>query len=147
MQRIKFAVGVVIVAPLFGQLQSRPEVLQLGLKQAVEMALAPEGSTRGKLAEEALKQAEARRLEARAALLPDLEGYVQDQNETNNLKAIGFHFPTSPIPGFSIPTFVGPFNVLDVRASCRGGREGGQRGNARSGDRPGSARLFDRFAR
>jgi outer membrane protein TolC len=98
-------------------LQSRPQVLQLSLKQAVEMALAPEGSTRVKLAEEAMKQAEARRLEARAALLPDLEGYLQDQNETNNLKAIGFHFPSSPIPGFSIPTFVGPFNVLDVRAT------------------------------
>ena len=117
MQRIKLAIGLVTIAPLFAQLQSRPPVLQLSLKQAVEMALAPEGSTRVKLAEEAMKQAEARRLEARAALLPDLEGYLQDQNETNNLKAIGFHFPSSPIPGFSIPTFVGPFNVLDVRAT------------------------------
>jgi outer membrane protein TolC len=117
MQRIKLAIGLVSIAPLFAQLQSRPQVLQLSLKQAVEMALAPEGSTRVKLAEEAMKQAEARRLEARAALLPDLEGYLQDQNETNNLKAIGFHFPSSPIPGFSIPTFVGPFNVLDVRAT------------------------------
>ena len=30
-------------APLFGQLQNRPQVLQLSLKQAVDMALAPEG--------------------------------------------------------------------------------------------------------
>ena len=117
MQRTKLAIGLVASVPLFAQLQSRPPVLQLSLKQAVEMALAPEGSTRVKLAEEALKEAEVRRLEARAALLPDLEGYVQDQNETNNLKAIGFKFPTSPIPGFTIPTFVGPFNVLDVRAT------------------------------
>jgi outer membrane protein len=117
MQRIKLAIGLVTIAPLFAQLQSRPQVLQLSLKQAVEMALAPEGSTRVKLAEEALKEAEARRLEARAALLPDLEGYLQDQNETNNLKAIGFKFPTIPIPGFTVPTFVGPFNVLDVRAT------------------------------
>ena len=117
MQRIKLAIGLVTIAPLFAQLQSRPQVLQLSLKQAVEMALAPEGSTRVKLAEEAMKQAEARRLEARAALLPDLEGYLQDQSETNNLKAFGFKFPTIPIPGFSIPTFVGPFDVLDVRAT------------------------------
>jgi len=117
MQRIKLAIGLVIIAPLFAQLQSRPPVLQLSLKQAVEMALAPEGSTRVKLAEEAMKQAEARRLEARAALLPDLEGYIQDQSETNNLKAFGFRFNTFAIPGFSIPTFVGPFNVLDVRAT------------------------------
>jgi outer membrane protein TolC len=117
MQRIKFVIGLVVMVPLFAQLQSRPPVLQLSLKQAVEMALAPEGSTRVKLAEEALKEAEARRLEARAALLPDLEGYIQDENETNNLKAFGFRFPTFPIPGFTIPTFVGPFNVLDVRAT------------------------------
>ncbi len=117
MQHIKLAIGLVGVAPLFAQLQSRPPVLQLGLKQAVEMALAPEGSTRVKLAEEATKQAEARRLEARAALLPDLEGYIQDQSETNNLRAFGFTFTKIPIPGFSIPTFVGPFDVFDVRAS------------------------------
>ena len=117
MQRIKLAIGLVTIAPLFAQLQSRPQVLQLSLKQAVEMALAPEGSTRVKLAEEAMKQAEARRLEARAALLPDLEGYIQDQSETNNLKAFGFKFNTPPIPGFTIPTFVGPFDVLDVRAT------------------------------
>jgi outer membrane protein len=117
MQRINLAIGLVIIAPLFAQLQSRPPVLQLSLNQAVEMALAPEGSTRVKLAEEAMKQAEARRLEARAALLPDLEGYIQDQSETNNLKAFGFRFNTFAIPGFSIPTFVGPFNVFDVRAT------------------------------
>src|ERR1700720_4291044 len=108
MQRIKLAIGLVAVAPLFAQLQSRPPVLQLSLKQAVEMALAPEGSTRVKLAEEAMKQAEARRLEARAALLPDLEGYIQDQSETNNLKAFGFRVDAPPIPGFSVPAFVGP---------------------------------------
>lgn len=117
MLRIRIGIGLFSVFPVFAQLQSRPEVLQLSMKQAVEMALAPEGSTRVKLAEEAMKQADARRLEARAALLPDLEGYLQDQSETNNLKAFGFRFPTIPIPGFTIPTFVGPFDVLDVRAT------------------------------
>ena len=117
MQRVKLAIGLIAIVPLVAQLQSRPPVLELSLKQAVEMALAPEGSTRVKLAEEALKEAEARRLEARAALLPDLEGYIQDQSETNNLKAFGFRFNTFAIPGFSIPTFVGPFNVFDVRAT------------------------------
>src|SRR5579864_7734089 len=117
MQRIKLAIGFVSIAPLFAQLQTRPEILQLSLRQAVELALAPEGSTRVKLAEEAMKHAEARRLEARAVLLPDLEGYIQDQSETNNLKAFGFRFPTIPIAGFSIPTLVGPLDVLDVRAA------------------------------
>lgn len=106
-----------IVPPLFAQLQNRPPVLQLSLKQAVEIALAPEGNTRVKLAEEDLKQAEARANESRAALLPDFEAYTQYQNETANLKAFGFQFPNVPIPGFSIPTFVGPFGVFDARAS------------------------------
>jgi outer membrane protein len=111
-----------IAAPLLAQapsdqLQTRPPILQLTLKQAVQLALAPEGSTRVKLAEETLKQAESRAGQSRAALLPDFEGYFQYQNETNNLKAFGFNFPKIPIAGFSIPTFVGPFDVLDGRAS------------------------------
>jgi len=106
-----------MVSPLFAQLQNRPPVLQLTLKHAVEIALAPEGSTRVKLAEEDLKQAQSRADQSRAALFPDFEGYIQDQSETNNLKAFGFHFPNIPIPGFTIPTFVGPFDVFDVRAS------------------------------
>jgi outer membrane protein len=99
------------------QLLTRPPVLQLTLKHAVELALTPEGSTRVKLAEEDLKQAESRSGESRAALLPDFEGSLEYQNETTNLKAFGLTFPHIPIPGFVIPTFVGPYGVLDARAS------------------------------
>ena len=89
----------------------------LTLKQAVDLALAPDGSTRVKLAEEAILQAEARSAEARSSLLPDVEGAISEQNQTRNLKAFGFTFPKLSIPGFSIPTFVGPFDVFDARAS------------------------------
>ena len=107
--------------PLFAQLQSRPEVLQLSLKQAVELALAPEGNTRVRLAIEDLKQAQDRAHESRAALLPDLESYVQYENETNNIKAFGFKFPSVALPGFNfnIPTLLGPFNLLDMRATVQ----------------------------
>jgi outer membrane protein len=113
---------VIAVAPLLAQdpdqqLLIRPPVLQLGLKQAVQLALAPEGNTRVKLAEQDLKQAQSRADQSRAALLPDFEGYIQYQNETANLAAYGFSFSRLPIPGFTIPTFVGPFGVLDARAS------------------------------
>jgi outer membrane protein TolC len=118
---------VLIAAPLLAQdadqqLLSRPPVLQLTLKHAVQLALAPEGSTRVKLAEEDLRQAESRAGESRAALLPDFEGYLQYQNETANLGAYGFNFPKIPIPGVVIPTFVGPFSVLDARASVNQNR-------------------------
>ena len=113
----KFLIAIVAALPLFGQLQTRAPVLQLSLKQAVQLALAPEGSTRVKLAEEDLKQAESRADQSRAALLPDFEGSLQYQNETTNLAAFGLVFPKIPIPGFTIPTFVGPYGVLDARAS------------------------------
>lgn len=99
--------------PVFAQYSP----LKLTLKQAVDIALAPEGNTRVKLAEEALKQTEARSAEVRSALLPDVEGAISEQNQTRNLKAFGFQFPKIPIAGFTIPTFVGPFDVFDARAS------------------------------
>jgi outer membrane protein len=95
----------VIVAPI-----------ELTLKRAVEIAIAPEGSAKVQLALEARRQAESRSDQARAALLPDLSSTLSYQSETRNLAAFGIRF-TSPIPGVQIPTLAGPFNVLDARVS------------------------------
>src|ERR1700681_2466040 len=73
--------------------------LQLSLKRAVEIATSPEGNTRIQLSGEALKQAESRAAQARAALLPDLEAAFSEQNLTRNLAAQGISF-VAPIPGF-----------------------------------------------
>ncbi|HYL38820.1 MAG TPA: TolC family protein [Bryobacteraceae bacterium] len=118
----KYCIAVFLISPAFAQqLQNRPPVLQLSLKQAVEIALAPEGNTRVRLAEEALKQSETQSNQSRAALLPDFESYVQYQNETNNIKAFGFNFSSfiPPIPGLNLnfPSLLGPFSILDVRAN------------------------------
>lgn len=110
-----FWLAVVCIPALADQLQTRPPVLQLSLKQAVAIALAPEGSTRVQLAQESLQQAQSRQAQARAALLPDLEGNLSYQNEVRNLNTAGIQFPS--IPGFHFPTIVGPFDVFDVRAS------------------------------
>ena len=94
--------------------------LQLSLKRAVEVAVSPEGSARIQLADEALKQAQARSLEQRAALLPNLDAAFSDQSRTENLAALGFNskiFSSIPIPGFSFPSFVGPFTTVDARVS------------------------------
>src|SRR5437667_34322 len=110
--RFSALVILALSLPAFSQqLETRPRVLELSLKKAVEIALSPEGSTRLQLAQEALQQTEARQDQARAALLPDLEGQISDQNQTRNLAALGIQFPS--LPGFHIPTVVGPFNVLD----------------------------------
>ena len=93
-------------------------VLRLTMKRAVEMAVSPEGSARIQLADESVKQAQSRAQQARAALLPDLDATIGQQSQTRNLEAVGLGF-NSPVPGFQFPTFVGPFNVFDVRASVR----------------------------
>lgn len=116
MSRILFLLALAC-APVFAdQLQTRPPVLQLSLKQAVTIALSPEGATRVQLAQEALKQAQTQQTQARAALLPDLEGKLSYQNEVFNLKTIGIQLPS--IPGFVFPTITPSFGVFDVRATA-----------------------------
>lgn len=92
--------------------------LPLSLKRAVEIALAPDGSTRAALALESIDQAAQRVIEAKAAFLPSLDAAVQDHRQTTDLKAYGFNF-TFPVPGFSLPSIVGPFSVLDSRATVQ----------------------------
>src|ERR1035438_7173105 len=105
---------------LTASLAMAADPVQLSLKRAVDVAVSPEGSARIQLADEALKQAQARALEQRAALLPNVDAAFSDQNRTENLAALGFNpaiFSAIPIPGFSFPTFVGPFTTVDARVS------------------------------
>ena len=90
--------------------------LELSMKQAVQMALAPDGNARVRLAQEAVKQAQSRSAQARAALLPNLDASVSEQNQTRNLAAFGIKI-NLPIPGFVFPELAGPFSVFDARAS------------------------------
>jgi outer membrane protein TolC len=113
MQCIRIVTLAVSSAALFAQAP-----LNLSLKQAVDLALAPDGNTRVKLAEEAIRQAEARSAESRAALLPNVDGAISEESATRNLNAFGFSFSHIPIPGFVIPTFVGPFDVFDARVNA-----------------------------
>jgi outer membrane protein len=108
---------ILIAAPLlaFAQAPARGP-LQLSLKRAVELATSPEGNTRVQLSGEALKQAQARSAQARAALLPNVDASTAIQNRTQNLAAMGVQVSV-PIPGFRFPTFVGPFTTMDARVS------------------------------
>ena len=92
--------------------------LPLSLKRAVEIALAPDGSTRVALAQEAMEQAAQKVAEAKAAFLPNVDVSITDHRQTTDLQAFGFSFKI-PVPGFSIPAIVGPFNVLDTRATAQ----------------------------
>ena len=98
------------------QMASAAGPIELSLKRAVEVAVSPEGNTKIQLSGEALKQAQSRSAQARAALLPDLEASLTDRDQTANLAAMGIHISV-PIPGFQFPTFVGPFTTMDARAT------------------------------
>jgi outer membrane protein TolC len=91
--------------------------LVLSMKRAVEMAISPEGSTQIQLTGEALKQAQSKSAESRAALLPDVEAAFSDQSRTVNLAAQGLTSIVLPFPGFQFPTLVGPFTTVDARVS------------------------------
>jgi outer membrane protein len=107
---------LIFVSAVWGADQSGEQgPLQLSLKHAVQIATSREGNTNLQLAAEAVKQAQSRSNEARAALLPDMESSFNDQSRTENLSALGIGVKTIPIPGFVFPTFVGPFTTLDVR--------------------------------
>jgi outer membrane protein len=97
--------------------QSQRSVLSLSLKRAVELALSPEGNVQIQLSAEALKQTQARSAQARAALLPNIDSSLIYRDQTVNLKANGLEFNNPMIPGFSFPTFTGPFSVTDARLS------------------------------
>lgn len=90
--------------------------MPLSLNKAVELATAPTGNLRHEIVKQTIAQAEARRRQALGAFLPNLDGSVNASNQTRNLAAFGFNISSS-LP-FTIPTFVGPFTVVDYRATA-----------------------------
>jgi outer membrane protein TolC len=91
--------------PFSGKLSLREAV-----ERAVEFNLGAVGLT------EAVRQARGQAKIARSFLLPNLNASMSETVQQTNLKALGVGF-NSPIPGFSIPAIVGPFNFFDVRAT------------------------------
>lgn len=112
---LKISWMLLAISPLAWAADGARAPLQLSLKRAVELALSPEGSTNIQLSGEALKQAQQRAIESRAALLPDVESSVVYRNQTENLAALGITSVALPVPGFHFPSFVGPFGTFDAR--------------------------------
>jgi outer membrane protein TolC len=84
---------------------------KLGLQDAIKRGLAYNLGETG--ATQALRQAEGQSKAALSSLLPNLNGTVTENVQTTDLKALGFRFS---FPGFSIPSVIGPFNYIDLRA-------------------------------
>jgi len=64
----------------------------------------------------AVRQAQGQSQVARSALLPNASGYLAENLQQTNLAAEGFRIHI-PIPGFSFPTIIGPYNNIDLRGS------------------------------
>ena len=84
---------------------------KLRLWEAIRRGLAYNLGQTG--ATQALRQAEGQSKVARSVLLPNVSGSVTEDVQTTNLQALGLRFS---LPGFSIPSVVGPFNYIDFRA-------------------------------
>jgi outer membrane protein TolC len=64
----------------------------------------------------AVRQAQGQNEIARSALLPNVSGYLAENLAQTNLAAEGLRIHL-PIPGFTFPTIVGPYNNIDLRGS------------------------------
>jgi outer membrane protein TolC len=84
--------------------------LQEAVARAVEFNLGAIGLT------QVVRQSRGQTRVARSSLLPNLNANLSENVEQINLRAQGLRVSV-PIPGFSFPTIVGPFNFFDLRAS------------------------------
>jgi outer membrane protein TolC len=90
--------------------QATGTTLDLSLPEAFDRALRYNlGAIEGR---ENTRAAHAARLRSLNALLANVSGRVSAAVNQINLKALGFNLS---IPGISVPTVVGPFNVTDAR--------------------------------
>ncbi len=87
---------------------------KLSLRDAIERGLRYNLGAVG--IRNAIDQARGESKVARSALLPYLNGNLSETVEQVNLQVYGLRFRL-PVPGFSIPSIVGPFNYFDLRAS------------------------------
>lgn len=88
--------------------EATPEVLNLSLKDAIQMGL--ERNLGTLLTSTGERAARADRMIALARLLPQVHATVNESSEQINIAAFGFQ-PSSGIPGV-----IGPFKVFDSRA-------------------------------
>jgi outer membrane protein len=95
--------------------------LSLSLRDAIRLALSPQGDPAIGMAEESIKIAAAQFREGRGLALPQIDATVSGSNQVLNLAALGLGEVHFPVPGFTFPQSVGPFNTLEARVHVRQG--------------------------
>jgi len=87
---------------------------KLSLRDAIQRGLTYNLGATG--LNRAVRQAQGQTQIARSSLLPNVSGYLAENLTQVNLAAEGFRIHI-PIPGFTFPTIVGPYNNIDLRGS------------------------------
>jgi outer membrane protein TolC len=108
---------VQVLGPYGGSTQGPANALRSGMlsfREAIQRGLEYNLGTIDQM--QAVRQARGQSIAVRSTLLPNLNGYLSETVQQVNLRAFGVRV-NSPIPGFSIPTIVGPFNFFDLRAT------------------------------
>lgn len=107
--------SVQVQGPYGGSSPSTPSPFpgKLTLPDAIERGLGFNLGPAG--LNEALRQARGQSRSSRSALLPNITGFVTEAVQQTNLRATGLRIEV-PVPGFTFPTVVGPFNYTDFRA-------------------------------
>lgn len=92
----------------------QPFTGKLSLREAIQRALNVNLGATG--LNTAMRQAQGQSQIARSALLPNISGYLAENLQQTNLAAEGVRVHI-PIPGYTFPTIVGPFNNIDLRGN------------------------------
>ncbi len=99
-----------VQGPFSGSVPGGPAISdKLSLQDAVKRGLEYNLGTRGLTY--AMRQARGEAAVVRIALMPNVNGSLAETVQQTNLRAEGFRI-SAPIPGFSIPSIVGPFQLL-----------------------------------
>ncbi|HEY6348774.1 MAG TPA: TolC family protein [Candidatus Angelobacter sp.] len=105
--------SIQVQGPFSGSVSGPPFSGKLSLQEAIQRGLRYNlGAVN---LSQAAQQVHGQSLVARSALMPNVNGSLAETVEQLNLQANGLRF-RSPVPGFSVPSIVGPFNFFDLRA-------------------------------
>ena len=111
---------IVVLACHFGSLcaQDKPApTLSLSLRDAVRLALSPQGNLSIDVANESVAAAQARFRQSQAAIKPYLDFSFNAVNERLDLDVFGFQ--SIHVPGLTFPRTAGPFELLEAQVHVR----------------------------
>jgi outer membrane protein TolC len=119
--RTTLPIGLLALLPvlLLGQGKDAPAPLALSLREAVRMALSPQGNIAIGVAGESVRAAQAQLRESRSTSHPDIDMSITGENQLLNLATFGLQSVKIPIPGFTFPQSSGAFSIIDARVHVK----------------------------